>query len=135
MECMHSINTMKSMFFLNSCFEYCKMDCQWVLCGSGTDHKGVLLIVQESMFGCIVKVHDLTPYSIHSMISCNRKANVINMTNSISTTVPIHDLPPQFVWTSKSNELWKQALQHSDVKSEIDGFLISLCRDCNFLHP
>ena len=74
-----------------------------------------------------VKVHDLTPYSIHCMISCRFNVNMSN-SNGISDdvhSVILNDQPSQFTWNTTSVSKWQSALNDTETRHQVDSFIKS----------
>ena len=69
------------------------------------------------------EVHDLLPFSIHCMISCTLQTGWCNYDNVFSNDdLQLHEIPIQYIWSSKDAELWKRAINHEDIKSEFNLF-------------
>lgn len=69
------------------------------------------------------QVHDLVPYSIHSMISCTLKINWCNFNDIFVEETPLHALPDLFLWNAHSLKSWNDVIRHPDTKSLVNTFM------------
>lgn len=69
-------------------------------------------------------VHNLVPFSIHCAISCTLQTGWCMYDNMFSddNTMQLHEMPNQYIWSSKSADLWKWAVNQNDIKAELDSF-------------
>ena len=84
------------------------------------------ILCHESLMSKVkyVMVHELTPHSIHCLVSCHIQIGR-SFTNdtSVTPTTPLSDLPAQFVWNLDSSELWESALQKPEVRLQVQSYL------------
>ncbi len=72
-----------------------------------------------------VKVHPLTPYTIHCMVSCHINVNFLTYDDSEIDSDILSDQPAQFVWSDNCADRWLFTVTDSMTQNEIDKFLHS----------
>ena len=101
------------------------------LCGNFTcfNHRGTPSVIDyalcsSNMLNDIVyfRVHDLTPSSIHCMISCTVKSNWCTYDDIFAEETPLHVLPDQFLWNTHALQTWRDFVGNPDAKSLVKSF-------------
>jgi len=79
------------------------------------------MICSTDLFSNITFFHvnDLTPHSIHCMISCHMQ---VNLSSNICDEIPLNDPPSQFIWNANSPYLWHTMINQQSVKTQFDEF-------------
>ena len=69
-------------------------------------------------------VHELTPHSIHCLVSCHIQiGKSVNNDTTVTPATRLSDLPAQFVWNPDSSKLWASALEKPEVNSQVQSYI------------
>ena len=84
------------------------------------------MVCHQSLFHYIdyFKVHDLNPFSIHCLISCNLKVSWSSSDNIVEDEIPLHDIPDKYIWNSNSSIPWCKALNDTDIKTSVNSLML-----------
>jgi len=73
-----------------------------------------------------LQVHELTPFSIHCMVSCTFRTNICSREDLYTDNNLLRQTPNQYKWNLHSDESWTRALKHPDIVNKIDSYLTEI---------